>query len=157
VASLLAVVLAVLAAASGPAPEPVGPPGSETYGREFCEVQSVPTSKGGRIGLTVERGSVRAGRAAFGRVENRSQRGWVEFGVDYHVQRLEEGVWRPGPGFHMNAWVAIGLSLAPGQAGYCMRYDVPDQAPPGRYRFMRPMSADADGNRPYYAPFRVTP
>ena len=155
--SLIAVVVALLAGSSAPAPEPVGPPGSETYGREFCEFQTVGTAEGGRVRLSVEHASVPRGGTVFGRVESRSPRQGVGFGVEYHVQRFEKGMWRPAPGFHQSVWVDIGLILGPGQAGYCMRYHAPDDAPPGRYRFMRPMSTGAEADRPFYAPFRVTP
>lgn len=152
-AALVAALIALSAAAVQAAP---GPPGTETYGRQFCEPEPLAAGDGGpEVGLAVERASVAAGGTAFARVENRSAK-QIEFGVEFHVQRLVRGQWHRAPGAPHGPWIQIALMLPAGQSGSCMRYRVPADAPPGRYRFVRGLVAGPGPARPYLAPFRVT-
>jgi Big-like domain-containing protein len=152
-AALVAALIALSAAAVRAAP---GPPGTETYGRQFCQPAPLAAAdRGPEVGIAVERASVAAGGTAFARVENRSAK-QVEFGLEFHVQRFAGGHWRRAPGAPHGPWIQIALMLPAGQSGSCMRYRVPADAPPGRYRFSRELIAGPGPARPYLAPFRVT-
>ena len=134
-----------------------GAPGSETFGREFCVPASIAGGDPGpEVGLAVERASVHTGGAAFARVENRSAEP-IEFGLAYRVQRFAGGKWRRAPGAPHGPWIQIALALPAGRSGSCVRYDVPDDAPPGRYRFSRDLIAGSRPARSFSAPFRVLP
>ena len=146
--------LLVLAAAAQAAP---GSLGGETFGREFCLPAPIAAGdRGPEVGLAVERANARPGGAAFARVENRSEER-IEFGVEYRVQRFVGGKWRRAPGAPHGPWIQIALLLAPGHSGSCMRYVVPEEAPPGRYRFSRDLIAGGGPARAYFASFRVVP
>ena len=132
-------------------------PGSETFGREFCVPAAIKAAdRGPEVGLAVERANVHSGGAAYARVENRSEHG-VTFGVDYRVQRFADGKWRRAPAAPHGPWIQIALTLAAGHSGSCVRYLVPDDAPPGRYRFSRDLLAGSSSSRAYSVPFRVLP
>jgi len=132
-------------------------PGSETFGREFCVPAPIAAGDPGpEVGLAVERTNVHTGGAAFARVENRSDEE-IAFGVEYRVQRFAGGTWRRAPGAPHGPWIQIAVMLPAGRSGSCVRYVVPDNAPPGRYRFSRDLIAGSSSARPYSVPFRVLP
>ncbi len=132
-------------------------PGSETFGREFCVPAPIATGDPGpAVGLATERANVHAGGAAFARVENRSEEE-IQFGVEYRVQRFAGGKWRRAPGAPHGPWIQVALLLSGGRSGACVRYPVPADAPPGRYRFSRDLISGSGSARPYIATFRVIP
>ena len=152
-----AIAAASLLAPAAAAQAAPGMPGSNAIGREFC--RSAPITDGDQgspIALAVERDTVAVGAAAFARVENRSDE-QIEFGVAYRVQRYAHGRWERAPGAPHGPWIQIALLLPAGRSGSCLRYQVPADAPPGRYRFSRDLIAGSAPARPYFAPFRVLP
>jgi hypothetical protein len=93
-------------------------------------------------GIAVNRGSFRPGQDAFARIENRGTEA-VEFGVAYEVRRFAAGHW--GRNLLSNrAWPAVLIGMGGGGSGWCMRYRIPPDAEPGRYRFVKGLGA-ADG------------
>jgi hypothetical protein len=93
-------------------------------------------------GIAVNRKSFRPGQDAFARVENRGSEA-VEFGVAYEVQRFAAGHW--GRDLLGNrGWPAVLIGMGGGFAASCMRYRIPRDAKPGRYRFVKSLGA-ADG------------
>ena len=135
----------------------VGVPGSATFGRGFCVPAAIAAGDPGpEVGLAAERANVHPGGAAYARVENRSEE-QIEFGVEYRVQRFAGGRWRAAPGAPHGPWIQIALTLPANRSGSCVRYVVPESAPPGRYRFSRDLFAGSGPARPYLAGFRVMP
>lgn len=104
-------------------------------------------------GIAVNRRHVRPGQRVFARIENRGT-SWVEFGVPYAVQRFEGGRWVEqdlGDG----AWPMPALLMGSGQSGWCMRYRVPADASPGRYRFVKDLDFWGRPGKRAVAFFRV--
>jgi len=89
-------------------------------------------------GIAVSPARVRPGQEVFARVENRGT-GWIGFGLPYAVQRLEEGGWVEQP-LGVDGWLLPLILMEGGHTGWCMRYDVPTDASPGWYRFVKDLS-----------------
>jgi hypothetical protein len=153
---LVALLLSLLGLSGSDSPPPAepweGPPGSYTYGKPFCESGVAPPASRGRVRLAIERPLVRRGGNAFARVEVGSGGKGVSFGVEYGVQRMVGGSWRDVAGAGVHGGPQIALLLSSGEAGYCMRFRAPEDAPTGLYRFTRELSG-----RTYAVQFRVAP
>jgi hypothetical protein len=133
---------------------PGGPPASQTFGREFCEIGPSGEEAPAESRIAVERDGVAPGEAAFARVE--AGRDGATFGAEYAVERFVGGGWERVPD-GPRAFIQVELTLGPGESGYCNRYAVPDDAPPGRYRFSRDLGeGEAAPKRPRHAEFRVS-
>lgn len=105
-------------------------------------------------GIAVNRKTFQPGQDAFARVENRGTEP-VEFGVEYGVQRFEHGHWGRDL-IAGRAWPLVGIGMFGGFAGWCSRYQIPPDAPPGRYRFVKGLgSADRKQGGVRAAVFRV--
>jgi len=107
-------------------------------------------------GIFINRKTLHPGQSAFARVENRGTE-WVDFGLDYAVQHFEHGHWGRDL-MAGRAWPLIGISMVGGYAGWCSRYRIPADAPPGRYRFVKSLgSGDRKQGGIRTAVFRVLP
>jgi hypothetical protein len=107
-------------------------------------------------GIAVNHKTFHPGQDAFARIENRGTE-WVEFGVDYGVQRFEHGHWGPDL-LTGQAWPLVAIDMSGGAAGWCSRYRIPPDAKPGRYRFFKGLgSADRKQGGVRTAVFRVLP
>jgi hypothetical protein len=147
---------ACLLAAAATAQAAPGPPQSETHD-EFCDPAPIAADDPGPlVGIAAESASVEAGELTYARVENRSDER-IEFGAEYRVQRFTGGKWRRAPGGPRGPFIQIAFLLQAGRSGSCVRYEVPDDAAPGRYRFSRDLIAGSGPARPYFATFRVIP
>jgi hypothetical protein len=109
-----------------------------------------------RVKLAVNRDSLRPGGTAFARVENYGTV-WADFGLAFYVERFDAGAWAPIPETTDDIWPLVGISMSGGWSGWCMRYRVPADASPGRYRFVKSIGRwDFRGaGRSYTAEFRV--
>ena len=104
-------------------------------------------------GIAVNRRHARPGQKVFARVENRGT-SWIEFGLYYEVQRFEGGRWVDqdlGDG----VWALPLIYMRSGQSGWCMRYRVPTEASPGRYRFVKDLGFIGRRGKRAVAAFRV--
>lgn len=86
-------------------------------------------------GIAVNRDRVPPGQMVLARVENRGT-GWISFGLEYKVQRLEGGSWVEQD-LGVDGWLLPLILMPGGQSGWCMPYRVPADASPGRYRFVK--------------------
>lgn len=109
-----------------------------------------------RMRIATNRDTVRRGQKVFARVENPGTV-WAFFGLSYGVQRLDGGRWLDQPLGGGGVWPAIGLLMPSGGSGWCMRYRVPMDASPGRYRFVKMLEPQVRGarDRRFTAGFRV--
>lgn len=107
-------------------------------------------------GIAVDRRTFHPGQSAFARVENRGTEA-VEFGLEYRVQHFEHGHWGPDL-IAGRAWPLVGIGMFGGYAAWCSRYQIPPDAPLGRYRFVKGLgSADRKQGGIRTAVFRVLP
>lgn len=105
-------------------------------------------------GIAINRLQFEPGQEAFARVENRGT-SWIQFGLAYEVQKFEGGRWVAQP-FGSGVWPAVGLILPGGYSGWCMRYQIPSDASPGRYRFLKGLGFwGRRGGKRAVAAFRV--
>jgi hypothetical protein len=86
-------------------------------------------------GIAVDRDRARPGQRVLARVENRGT-SWINFGLEYAVQRLESGRWVEQD-LGVDGWLLPMILMGGGQSGWCMSYRVPADASPGRYRFVK--------------------
>jgi hypothetical protein len=106
--------------------------------------------------IAVNHKAFHPGQDAFARIENRGSE-WVEFGVSYDVQRFEGGHWGPSL-LGERTWPAVAIVMSGGGSGFCMRYRIPPDAHPGRYRFTKGLgSLDRKQGGVRTAVFRVRP
>lgn len=97
------------------------------------------------------------GQPALARVENPGTT-WAFFGLAYAVERYAHGAWEYVPiSSGEVVWPLVGLTMQGGGSGWCMRYRIPADAEPGRYRFVKsiaPWGRERNG-QVYTANFRV--
>jgi hypothetical protein len=126
----------------------------EVLGRYGDYVRVVPPTYHARI--AVDRDRVRTGEKVYARVENRGT-SWVAFGTMYEVQKREGGRWVEQD-LGVDAWTLPLFLLAGGRTSDCMRYRVPTDASPARYRFVKNLGFSARGRgKDATAAFTVAP
>ena len=114
----------------------------EVLGRYADYVRVVPPTY--HAGIAVDRGRVRPGEKVYARVENRGT-SWVSFGTMYEVQKREGGRWVEQD-LGIGAWTLPLFLLEGGRTSDCMRYRVPADASPGRYRFVKHLGFSERGH-----------
>lgn len=108
-----------------------------------------------RIGLDGSPGL--AGSQILGRIENFGTTS-MQFGPSYAVEHFDGTTWqRVGPS--RSVWPRQAIVLEAGAAGGCMGYKIPEQAPTGRYRFVKSVEVRTDKSgltvKPVHKEFEV--
>jgi hypothetical protein len=106
-------------------------------------------------GVAVDRDHVHPGEKVFARIENRGT-SWVSFGLEYAVQRLEGGHWVEQD-LGVDGWLLPLILMGGGGSGWCMPYEIPADATPGHYRFVKHLGfSGRRGGKPATAAFSVS-
>jgi len=105
--------------------------------------------------IAVDHDRVRPGERVFARIENRGTSG-VSFGLEYEVQKLEGGRWTKQD-LGVDGWLLPLIVMSGGGSGWCMPYDVPSDASPGHYRFVKHLGFGERHSKRATAAFTVSP
>jgi hypothetical protein len=92
------------------------------------------------VRLGIDRTVFRPGQTAYARVENRGSV-WAGFGLGFDIQHLGPSGWRRDPASPSGLVPAVLVAAKSGTAGWCMRFRIPPDLAPGRYRFAKGMGA----------------
>ncbi len=85
--------------------------------------------------LALAKTSFRHGETVSPRLENFGTESLL-YGLGYRIDSYDGPSWTPSPSFPPRPVPLIGLRTGPGEAGSCWRFKIPDEAPPGLYRFV---------------------
>lgn len=76
------------------------------------------------------------GQTVFARVANYGSES-LEYGVDFSIEVFDGAGWIEAPISPVNVWPALAVLTGPGEAGPCSTFEIPANAAPGRYRFVK--------------------
>lgn len=117
--------------------------GASKMGVGFCEITSAQAlakrvrnqDRGSGIQLLVNRREVEASDLVTARLANFTPFN-VLSGAEFKIQRYGPSGWRIDASSPDGPWPRSAAKLKPGGAGGCYRYNVAEDQPPGRYRFL---------------------
>lgn len=76
------------------------------------------------------------------------------YGLDYKVERYDEGVWSTDP-ITPVGFPRVGFVMGGGSASQCQSLEIPASMLPGQYRLRKRADAGGRNNRELTAGFRV--
>lgn len=85
--------------------------------------------------LALKGTSFRRGETVSPRLENYGTETLL-YGLDYSIQFHDGTEWARSPSFPPQPVLRIGLRTGPGETAACWKVTIPEDAPPGRYRFV---------------------